>query len=71
LVREERGVQCPVYYAGKTLLDVETRYLRVEKVALALVASFRKLKAYFQTYQVMVLTDQPLRQILHKPNMSG
>ena len=37
LVREEKGVQHPIYYAGKTLLDIETRYLRVKKIALALV----------------------------------
>ena len=31
LVREEEGVQHLVYYTGKTFLDAETRYLRVEK----------------------------------------
>lgn len=31
LVREEEWVQRLVYYAAKTLLDAETRYLRIEK----------------------------------------
>lgn len=56
---------------GKTLIDVETCYLKVEKVTLALVMTSRKLKAYFQAHQVMVLTNQPLRQTLHKLDMSG
>jgi hypothetical protein len=47
LVREEEGVQRQVYCAGKTLLDAETRYLRVEKMVLALVTASRKLRAYF------------------------
>jgi hypothetical protein len=60
LVREE-GVQHPIYYTCKTLLDAETRYLRVEKIVLALVTTSKKLKAYFQAHQVVVLTEQPLR----------
>jgi hypothetical protein len=70
LVREVKGVQSSIYYIGKTLLDVETRYLKIEKVALAFMTSSRKLKAYFQAHQVMLLINQPLRQILHKPDMS-
>jgi hypothetical protein len=47
LVREEEEVQCQVYYAGKTLLDAETCYLRVEKMALVLMIASWKLRAYF------------------------
>jgi len=70
LVREEEGVQRLVYYVSKALLDAETRYLKVKKIALVLVTASRKLRAYFQAHQVVVLTDQPLRQILHKLEMS-
>ena len=31
----------------------------------------RKLRPYFQAHTVTVLTDQPLRQILQKPECSG
>ncbi|XP_077232549.1 uncharacterized protein LOC143869875 [Tasmannia lanceolata] len=31
----------------------------------------KKLRLYFQAHTINVLTDQPLRQILHKPNTSG
>ncbi|XP_077232060.1 uncharacterized protein LOC143865910 [Tasmannia lanceolata] len=31
----------------------------------------RKLRPYFQAHTIKVLTDQPLRQVLHKPSTSG
>ena len=37
------GVQQPVYYISKTLVDAETRYLPLEKLVLALVHATRKL----------------------------
>ena len=42
-----RGVQQPVYYISKTLVDAETRYLPLEKLVLALVHATRKLPHYF------------------------
>jgi hypothetical protein len=38
------------------LHDVKTRYLKIEKVALSLASATKKLKSYFQAYQVIVLT---------------
>ncbi|KAK3037910.1 hypothetical protein RJ639_031801 [Escallonia herrerae] len=64
LIREEEGKQRPVYYISKVLQDVETRYLRIDKVALALVTSARKLRPYFQSHTIVVLTDQPLGKVL-------
>ncbi|KAK2999689.1 hypothetical protein RJ639_023941 [Escallonia herrerae] len=64
LIREEEGKQRPVYYISKVLQDVETRYPRIDKVALALVISVRKLRPYFQSHTVVVLTDQPLGKVL-------
>ncbi|XP_077215668.1 uncharacterized protein LOC143850295 [Tasmannia lanceolata] len=31
----------------------------------------RKLRPYFQAHTIKVLTDQPLRQVLHRPDISG
>ena len=47
LVREEEGSQHLVYYVSKALLDAETRYSRLEKLALALIVAARKLRPYF------------------------
>lgn len=43
----------------------------MEKWALALVVAARKLRPYFQAFPVVVVTDQPLRQMLHKSEASG
>ncbi|KAL5539414.1 hypothetical protein UlMin_045365 [Ulmus minor] len=45
LVREEDGVQWPIYYTSKSLLDAETRYPEIEKLALALMQVFQKPEA--------------------------
>lgn len=49
----------------------ELRYPQVEKLALALVESTRRLRPYFQAHKVIVLTNFPLRQVLQKPEASG
>ena len=56
----DRGVQQLVYYISKTQVDVETRYLPLDKLVLALVHTTRKLPHYFQAHTVYVLTKYPL-----------
>ena len=43
----DRGIQQPMYYISKTLVNVETRYLPLEKLVLTLVHATRKLPHYF------------------------
>ncbi|XP_074323982.1 uncharacterized protein LOC141660900 [Apium graveolens] len=71
LIREEGGIQSPIYYVSQVLKDVKTRYPNLEKFALALVHSSRKLRQYFQGRKIRVVTDQQLRKIIHKPDASG
>ncbi|GKV49152.1 hypothetical protein SLEP1_g55918 [Rubroshorea leprosula] len=71
LVREEAKQQKPIYYISSVLHGAELRYPIVEKAALAVVTSAKKLRPYFQSHPIIVLTDQPLRQILQKPECSG
>ena len=52
LIRVQDGVQRPMYYVNKTLVDLETRYLPLEKMALALLHATRKLPYYFQAHTV-------------------
>jgi hypothetical protein len=35
--------------------------MKVKKVAIALVSSYKKLKPYFQAHQVIFFTNNPLR----------
>ncbi|KAL5578443.1 hypothetical protein UlMin_020142 [Ulmus minor] len=53
LVREEERVQRPIYYTSKFLLNAETRYPEVEKLALALMIAARKLRPYFQAHTII------------------
>ena len=56
---------------SKRLLDAETRYPELEKLALALMVASRKLRPYFHPHSIEVLTNYPLRQVLQKPEASG
>ena len=70
LVQEEGKEQKLVYFTSKVLHGAEIRYQKIEKVALALVSSARKLRPYFQSHTIIVRTDQPIRQVLHKPDLA-
>ena len=43
----------------------------IEKFALAMITASRKLRPYFQSHKIEVLTDQPLRNVIHSPKASG
>lgn len=70
LIREEEKVQWSVYYVSKCLLDIETWYSEIEKLALALVVASQKLRPYFYAHSIEVFTNYPLRQDLQKPDTS-
>ena len=42
----------------------------MEKLILALVTVARKLRPYFQAYNIEVPTEYPMKQVLHKPKTS-
>ncbi|RVW59864.1 Retrovirus-related Pol polyprotein from transposon 17.6 [Vitis vinifera] len=63
--------QKPIYYVSKALANIETRYSNMELTTLALRSAAQKLRPYFQAHPVVVLIDQPLRNIMHKPDLTG
>ncbi|XP_072061946.1 uncharacterized protein [Arachis hypogaea] len=71
LVAEREKKQFPIYFTSKTLQNAELRYLSIEKLALALVFSARRLRPYFQSHEIHFRTDHPLRQVLQKPELAG
>ncbi|XP_072071786.1 uncharacterized protein [Arachis hypogaea] len=71
LVTETEKGQQPIYFVSKSLQGAELRYPRLEKLALALVFSSRQLRPYFQGHTIIVRTEQPLRQIISKPELAG
>ena len=71
MLLRDRGIQQPVYYISKTLVDAEMRYLPLEKLVLALVHTIRKLTHYFQAHTVVVLTEYPLQSLLKRSDFMG
>jgi len=71
VIRETQEGQKPTYLASKALLRPETRYQKIEKVALALVIVARRLRQYFLAHTIVVKTDQCIRQILGRPDVAG
>ena len=60
-----------IYYVSRALANAETRYSKIEQTALALRSAAQKLYPYFQAHPVVILTDHPLRNILHKSDLTG
>ena len=66
LVRERDRIQQPVYYCNRALREAEERYLKMEKLILALVTTARRLRPYFQAHTIEIPTEHMMKQILHK-----
>ena len=71
LIREENKIQKPVYYVSKILMRAKTIYQKIEKLAYALLIATRKFRHYFQAHPIVVFVDQPLKQILQRPDTLG
>ncbi|XP_013645662.1 uncharacterized protein LOC106350303 [Brassica napus] len=55
LIREESGEQKPIYYVSRSLVDAETTYPVMEKLALAVVTAAIKLRPYFQSHPIIIM----------------
>ena len=71
LIRDDNGLQKPVYYVSKSLHETEVRYLPLEKAILVVVHATLKLPHYFQAHTVVVLTQLPLKSVLRTTDYTG
>ena len=71
LVRETHKGQKPVFFVSKTMNETESRYLPLEKAALVLIQAAKKLPHYFQASIMTVLTDLPLKVLMHSSDFFG
>uniref|UniRef100_A0A2N9EC48 Integrase catalytic domain-containing protein n=1 Tax=Fagus sylvatica TaxID=28930 RepID=A0A2N9EC48_FAGSY len=71
IIRDDSGEQRPIYYTSKTMSGAESRYLPLEKSALALFITAKKLPHYFQAYTMIVLTFLPLKALFRSSDFSG
>ncbi|GJQ91327.1 reverse transcriptase domain-containing protein [Tanacetum coccineum] len=52
-------------------LGPKINYTPMEKLVLSLVHAGKRLKRYFQAHPIFVITDQPIKQVLSKPEIAG
>jgi len=71
LVQEQDQAQRPIYFGSKVLQGPEVRYQALEKAYLAVVFSARRLRHYFHSFTVVVMTDLPIQKVLKKPDVAG
>ncbi|GJX79936.1 reverse transcriptase domain-containing protein [Tanacetum coccineum] len=64
LMTEREAKQMPIYFVSRALRGPEVNYTSMEKLVLALVHASKRLKRYFQTHPIIVITDQLIQQIL-------
>ena len=71
LICEEAKKQLPVYYVSQAFQGAESNYLRIEKIAFALIVASRKLRQYFQANPILVMMDQPIRKSMNRLEVAG
>ncbi|GKC74803.1 reverse transcriptase domain-containing protein [Tanacetum coccineum] len=71
LLTDRHSVQTPVYFVSKALKETEINYSAMEKLILALVFAAKRLRRYFQAHPIAVITNQPIKQVISKPDASG
>ncbi|GJX70107.1 reverse transcriptase domain-containing protein [Tanacetum coccineum] len=71
LITEREAKQMPIYFVSRTLQGPEINYTPMEMLVLALVHVSKQLKMYFQAHPIIVITDQPIKQVLSKPEITG
>ncbi|GJU68838.1 reverse transcriptase domain-containing protein [Tanacetum coccineum] len=71
LMTDREGKQVPVYFVSRALRGPEINYTPMEKLVLALLSASKRLKRYFQAHTIVVITDQPIKQLLSSSEISG
>ncbi|GJW48677.1 reverse transcriptase domain-containing protein [Tanacetum coccineum] len=71
LMTDREGKQVPVYFVSRALRGSEINYTPMEKLVLALLSASKRLKRYFQAHTIVVITDQPIKQLLSSSEISG
>ncbi|GJR26612.1 reverse transcriptase domain-containing protein [Tanacetum coccineum] len=71
LITKRDTDQMPIYFISHTLQGLELNYTLMEKLVLSLVFAAKRLRRYFQAHPIAVITDQPIKQIMSRPDVAG
>nr|GFB21532.1 reverse transcriptase domain-containing protein [Tanacetum cinerariifolium] len=71
LITERGTVQTPVYFISRALQGPELNYSPMEKLVLSLVFAAKRLRRYYQAHPITVITDQPIKQVMSRPDVAG
>jgi hypothetical protein len=63
--------QAPVYFVSEVLSFSKKNYTELEKVLYAMLMASRKLRHYFQAYNIIVPSSQPLKDIMRNREATG
>jgi hypothetical protein len=73
--RQEEGhalpVQRPVYFISEVLSKTKIRYPQIQKLLYAVILTRRKLRQYFESHPVTVVSSLPLGEIIQCREASG
>jgi hypothetical protein len=73
--RREEGhallVQRPVYFNSEVLSETKIRYLQIQKLLYAVILTQRKLRHYFESHPVTMVSSFPLGEIIQCREASG
>jgi hypothetical protein len=63
-------VQRPVYFISEVLSKSKVCYPTIQKLLYGLLFTSKKLRHYFDAYNISVVTDFPLADILHNRDVT-
>nr|GEV36573.1 reverse transcriptase domain-containing protein [Tanacetum cinerariifolium] len=70
LMTERGTAQTPIYFISRALQGPELNYSPMEKQVLSLVFTAKRLRRYFQAHPITVITDQPIKQVMSRPDVA-
>nr|GEX02685.1 reverse transcriptase domain-containing protein [Tanacetum cinerariifolium] len=71
LMTEREAKPMPDYFVSRALQASEINYTLMEKLVLAFVHARKRLKRFFQAHTIIVIMDQPIKQLLSNPKFTG